>query len=104
MLGWECFCEPETEGLWLSVHVSDFRLVGRAGRLPDFWAQLRHYLDIEPHTEMNGTVYVVVNQHDAPLDRTMVIANRELYNTVFTQHDEYKHRSAESSASPLRVT
>lgn len=74
------------------VYVDEFRIVGRNDRLAGMWAELHKYLDIDPPTEMDGSVCFGVKQHGVQPDPKPVFAQLELYISWFTQQFEETHR------------
>ena len=63
--GWECLYTHREKGLFMSVYVDDFKMVGRKENLADMWKALRGDLDLEPETELSHNVYLGCNQREA---------------------------------------
>lgn len=61
----------------MSVNVDDVRMVGIKGSLASMWSELHKHLDIEPPTNLDGSVDLGVKQHEGPPDMHMVVANRQ---------------------------
>ena len=74
-------------GILLSVYVDDFRMVGKKGTLAPMWAQLRTHLDIDPPTDLDGSVYLCVKMHHVPPDMSIVSEKRNMYQSLFRQQD-----------------
>ena len=56
--GWECLYVHRDLGLFLSVYVDDFKVVGRKENIPKMWKMLRKEVDLEPETELSNNVYL----------------------------------------------
>ena len=62
VVGWECLCVHREKGLFLSVYVDDFKMVGKSENMEPMWRLLGQHLDLEPETELSDNVYLGCTQ------------------------------------------
>ena len=53
--GWECLYKHAKDGLFHSVYVDDFKMVGSKNSLAPMWAKLDKHLELEPPTHLMKT-------------------------------------------------
>ena len=82
--GWECLYAHREKGLFMSVYVDDFKMVGRKEKLADMWTALREDLDLEPETELSHNVYFGCNQREAPIQPALINEKNELFHRLTT--------------------
>lgn len=81
------FYKHEEKGLFLFVSVDDVRMAGKPGTLAAMGAELRTRLDLDPPTNLDGSVYLGVKQHEVSPYTQMCVAKRQLYLDRF--HQQY---------------
>ena len=65
--GWECVFVHKKLGLFLSVYVDDFKLVGRAEHLQEGWNLIRKHLRLDPPTPLGD--YLGCGQKEAHIPK-----------------------------------
>ena len=71
------------------------------GTLAAMWAELRTHLDIDPPTNLDGSVYLGVKQHEVPPDMQMVVAKLQLYLDLFQQQDVVNTQNKQRSGNAV---
>ena len=93
--GWECLYAHREKGLFMSVYVDDFKMVGRSENLSPMWATLCLDLDLEPETTLAECV-------------PGMQPKRNLYSTRDNQGQERALPQADhprrTKRSPTRIT
>lgn len=63
------------------------------------WAELRKHLDVEHPTNLDGSVYLGVTQHDVPPDMDIDVAKLIVYASLFKQQDDVNASSKPRSGN-----
>ena len=69
---WECLYVHKDQGLFLSVYVDDFKMVGRSSNMEAMWKKIGKLLTLEPETDLFNNVYLGCNQTEEPADHKYV--------------------------------
>ena len=87
-------------GLFLSVHVDDFKLVGKKQHLDPMWEELMNHVDLEEPTSLLGHVYLGCTQRGCKRDEGFFDEYRKMFESrISAGATEKLHESEEHGAN-----
>ena len=85
--GLECFYRHLTKNLFLSVYVDDFKLAGVRGNIAPMWKEIGKYLDLDPPTKFDNSVYLGCCQYDYEPIKAEISHQISFYNQSYADEE-----------------
>ena len=90
--------------MFLSVYVDDLKLAGRAEAVAPMWKTLGKILDLDPPTEMSGSVYLGCGQHNFQPAFSNIEEKSKLFQRISSNETDNISKRGELPAVQRRVT